>query len=555
MADPYVYSKFSLKAVVTTQSGDVTFNDVVRIASTFKLNDIPTAELQVAVGYEARSNRTKKATIHDNKNKLRPRDKVVVTLTITPSAGDQEKTESGEFVIFEGFLTGIGYNRAVNGASYHLDVVHWLDDLSNSAALNGNWFPNAPYDLAFNASCYAVTRSDGRLTATGAPRTPSGQSVPIFDSDGSTINKTNAERDLWAEVIKPVFTEIAQYAVPPDNRANTAAIEAFKRIPGRGKSFNTPLALDLSGLSDKNIQHSLRSALTTDALASFAHTSFWGKIIGEYASQFFFALAPGVEHALMIPFFGGLRWEAGKGKEIAADEYISANFNASMKQLLEAIIVYWPIHAGPHHQLGGSSPAVNAYAEPLGAYPPVTSGVDRPGLKLFKEPPSWISNNATWSCGTGASTAIKGSAIGDCTAPGTGDPNPPPGWLIDADAAREMRSSKVCQRFAHHWYKTELLGARYGHLSGKLRFDIAPGSIVRIEMPIKEIGSDGYMVAAVTAVSYIIDAEQMHAGTSFALGYIRTIEEDADEKISTTFAPLYKEGTAWHGGPLKTPSE
>jgi hypothetical protein len=555
MADPYVYSKFALKAIITTKSGDVTFDDVVSIGSTFKLNDIPTAELEVAVGYEARSNRTKKATIHDAKNKLRPRDKVVVTLTITPAAGDKEKTESGEFVIFEGFLTGIGYNRAINGASYHLHVVHWLDDLNNSSAINGNWFPNAPHDLAYNAACYATKRSDGNASVFDEPADQEGQSVPIFDSDGSTISKTNAEKDLWGDVIKPVLTEIAKYTVPPEKRENTAAIEAFKRIPGRGQRFNTPLALDLSGLSESNIQDSLRRALTNDALASFGYTSFWGKIEGEYASQFFFAVSPGVEHALMIPFFGGLRWEAGKGKEITADEYISANFNANMKQLLEAIVVHWPIHSGPNHESGGEGDTVDEFAEPLGAYPPVTPGIDRPGLKLFKEPPGWISNNSSWTGGTGASTGIKGSTPGDCMAPGTGDPNPPKDWLTAAKAARKMRSSNVCQRFAHHWYKTELLGARFGSLSGKLRFDIAPGSIVRIEMPIKEIGSDGYMVAAVTSVSYIIDAERMQAGTSFALGYIRTIEEDADEKISTTFAPLYKAGTAWHGGPLKTPSE
>ena len=555
MADPYVYSKFALKAVITTKSGDITFDDVVSIKSTFKLNDIPTAELQVAVGYEARSNQTKKATIHDAKKKLRPRDKVVVTLTITPSAGNEEKMEAGEFVIFEGLLTGIGYTRAINGANYQLHLVHWLDEINNSSAINGNWFPNAPYDLAYNAACYAAKRSDGTVGGIDEPADDDGQSVPIFDSAGEIITKANAETDMWAAVIKPALTAIAKYTVPPEKRENTAALEAFERIPGRGASFNTPLALDLSGLSEFNIEDSIRRALTNDALASFAYTSFWGKITGDYASQFFFALSPGIEHALMTPFFGGLRWEAGKGKAITADEYISANFNANMKQLLEAIVVYWPVQAGVNHDLGGENENVDEYAEPLGAYPEVNPDVDRPGLKLFKEPPSWIANNSSWAGGTGVSTGIKGHTPGDCMSPGTGDPNPPPGWLTEAKAASEMKTSNVCQRFAHHWYKTELLGQRYGELSGKLRFDIAPGSIVRIELPIKEIGSDGHMVAAVTAVSYMIDAEQSKAGTSFALGYIRTIEEDADEAISATFAPLYKEGTAWYGGPLKTPSE
>ena len=62
------------------------------------------------------------------------------------------------------------------------------------------------------------------------------------------------------------------------------------------------------------------------------------------------------------------------------------------------------------------------------------------------------------------------------------------------------------------------------------------------------------MVAAVTQVSYSINAERALAGTSFALAYVRTIEEDGDEKISATDPPLYQNGTAWFGGPLKTPA-
>lgn len=548
MADPYVYSKFSLKAVVTTKSGEVTFDDVVSITATFGLNDIPTASLTVAVGYEARSNGTKKATIHDAKKKLRPRDKVVVTLTISPEAGRLEKMESGTFVIFDGLLAGIGYQRASNGANYTLHLIHWLDELNNSSALNGNWMPNAPYDLAYNASCYALRRAEGTATSVD-----DGSSVPIMDDRGDIITQSNAETDMWGAVIKPLFQSIAKYPLPKDGQ-NTAALAALERIPGKAASISVPLSLDLSGLPDQHITDSLRSALTKDALESFAYTSFWGKIVGDYAAQFFFTLSPGVEHALAIPFFGGLRWKAGQGKEIAADEYSAASFNANMKQLLEAVMVYWPWKAGGNYEVGAEVETTDEFVQPLGSWPQVLDGVDRPGLKLFKEPPGWLVNVASWSGFAGATTGIKGQMPGDCLAPGTGETKPPGGWYTHAETAQQTQNSAVAERFAHHWYKTELLGQRYGELSGKLRFDIAPGSIVRIEMPIKEIGSDGYMVAAVTSVSYMINAESSLAGTSFVLGYLRTIEEDQDEEISATFAPLYKSGTAWFGGPLKTPA-
>jgi len=551
MAEPYVYSKFALKAVVTTKSGDVTFEDIVSISATFGLNSIPTATMVVAVGYDARSNQTKKATIHDAKAKFRPRDKVIVTLTITPEEGNREKMESGEFVIFEGMLAGTGYQRSSNSANYTMHLVHWLDELNNSSMLNGNWFPNAPYDLAFNAGCYAAA---AQASDAGIGQPSDALPVPAFDPDGQIINHENASTDLWGAVIKPVFESVANFDLPNDGK-NTAALDALSRIPGGAQGSAPLLGLNLDGLASHNMDEALRKALEVDALESFAYTSFWGKLIGHYAPQFFFAISPGVEHALAIPFFGGLRWKAGQGKEIAADEYSYANFNAHMTQLLETVTVFWPFNAAVGPELGLEINNVDSFAQPLGFYPISATGnenEDRPGLKLFKEPPTWIANIASWGGAAGATTGVKAQTPGDCMAPGTGDSNPSPDWFTQAEAAQAMTDSAVANRFAHHWYKTELLGQRYGELSGKLRFDIAPGSIVRIEMPIAEIGSDGYMVAAVTQVSYSINAERALAGTSFALAYIRTIEEDGDENISAASAPLYNDGIAWFGGALKT---
>ena len=128
--------------------------------------------------------------------------------------------------------------------------------------------------------------------------------------------------------------------------------------------------------------------------------------------------------------------------------------------------------------------------------------------------------------------------------------SPPPDWLLPADIAPAM-SNKVATRFAEHFYKSEFLSQRYGELSGKLRFDIAPGSIVKIELPTAEIESDGAMIAAVTQVSYAINAERALAGTSFGLSYIRTEDEDKDTTlVSQEYAPLYGEGNKWPGGPL-----
>lgn len=538
MSDPYVYVKrFSLKAEI----GSVTFNDVVSFSAKFALNDIPTASLVVAVGYDARSNNKKKATIHDNKSKLKPRDPVKITLSWDSSFGNKSKSEEGTFVIFKGFLAGIGYQRSHNNANYTLELTHWLDDLNNSSALNGNWFPGAPYALATNASFYALTMSEG---GSGSDE---GSTVPAIDINGDVINKGNAESDLWGLVIKPLFEKICNYPLPDDG-VNTAALEALKHITAPAK-----LPLNLDGLDSTGIDLSLRSALTKEALDSFAYTSFWNKLVGEYASMFFFAVSPGVETTKVVPFFAGLKWSAAEskgGKHIKADEYSYASFNASMKQFLESVMVFWPQQNDPMLGTGGQVQSTDSFSFPIASYPD-SGDSDKPGLRLFKEPPGWLANLSPWPIYSGATTGVKGKAPGDCMAPATGETNPPPSWLPPAEAASELKDSEICTRFAKHWYKTEVLSQRYGELSGKLRFDIAPGTTVKIDMPIQEIGADGSMIGYVTEVTYSINAERAVAGTSFKLSFLRTEDEDDEGLFTDKQPPLYKESGVWGGGNLK----
>lgn len=539
MAEPFAHQKFKLVADI---NGTI-FEDVVSFSSTYKLNDIPKASLVVAVGYEARSNRKKKATIHDAKKKIKARDPVTVTLTMfAAAAGDTSKVESGTFVIFKGIVAGLGYERAYNSANYTISLLHWLDDMNNSSALNGNWFPGAPHAMATNAAFYALSMTEG-----GAGSDPF-SSVPAIDISGEVINKGNAESDFWGKVIKPLFKKICTYPLPDDG-PNTAAIAALDRIDAP-----VPLALDLSGLDSANIELSLRYALTKESLDSFAYTSLWNKLWGEYASQFFFAVSPGAERSRVIPFFAGLQWSAAESKggvHIKGDDYHYATLNANMTQFIETIMVFWPQNSDPMLGTGGETQGFDDFSFPVASYPPVAGG-DKPGLRLFKEPPPWLANVSPWPIYSGASTGVKGKAPGDCMAPGEGEENPPPDWLPPPRASQELGGSGICERLAKHWYKSEVLSQRYGELQGKLRFDISPGTTVKIDMPINEIGDDGSMIGFVSSVSFSINAERASAGTSFGLSFLRTEEEDKEGIYTEKYPPLYKPATVWGGGPLVT---
>jgi hypothetical protein len=539
---PFLYSKFK----ITAEIGGTKFDDVVAISATFGLNSIPTATLTVAVGFDAKSGGSKKATIHTARPQLKPRDKAKVTLTIEAKglggtvAGAKE---AGTFTIFEGFLAGIGYQRSHNSANYVLQLVHWLDDLNNSSALNGDWHPNAPFLMASNAAWDALSGEGGGTFS----------SVPIIDSNESIITKGNIEGDLWESVIKEIFKKIANFDVPDGIRKNDAALKALDKMKS-----GTPLRLKVSDLNGYNIEQSVRTELTKDALESFAYTTFWDKLTGELGPSFFFAIAPAIEEAYVVPFFGGLKHDGKPEFTIKGDEYSYANFNATMTQLLECVMVFWPSQMDPMLGTGGQFRTTDRYAYPSGVYPPNPTNADKPGKKLYKDLPGWLTNMSPWPIMTGPTTGIKGKRPGDCLAPQTGESNPPPEWLLPPDIADAMAQggeNSVCGRFAHHWYKTEFLSQRYGELSGKLRFDIAPGSIVKIETPEMDVKQglikDKAMIGAVTSVSYVINAERALAGTSFTLAYIRTEEEDKDKDITNEHAPLYVEGTKWPGDKLK----
>jgi len=222
---PYVSAKFKVWAIVTTASGVIRFDDVVAVSASFALNTIPTASLVVAVGKNVITGEA--ATIHDAHARIKPRDKVIVKLQIIHGAGDDTKLLNGTYTIFDGFFVGIGYQRSQNQANYVLHLAHWLDDLNNSSAVNGNWFPSVPFDYAQSALYSKIAEVESY-----APN-------PTVADD--IVKPDLAQEDLWEKVIKPLFVRLA--GMPggliaqsskrknTDSGTNYAALNALASMP------------------------------------------------------------------------------------------------------------------------------------------------------------------------------------------------------------------------------------------------------------------------------------------------------------------------------------
>jgi hypothetical protein len=549
--EPFIRSEFTLKATI----GGIEFEDVVAISATFGMNMIPTATLTLATGREVRTNQP--ATIHTRIEDLEPRAEAEVTLTLKSNDGRTDKPiingmEDGTYVIFKGYYAGIGYQRSHSNASYTIHLIHWLDDLNCSAMLNGNWFPGVPHDLAQAASYHALNQltGDSQVYTAAAPFIDETSQEPITSKD-------NMEKDLWEKVIKEIFKRMARFMHPDaqcdDEQVkdeetakqlgkNGAALDALERIPGKAP-IPAKLPMNFGKLNEQLVEFSAHEGLTRMLTEGIGYNTFWAKLIGEVGPSFLFATSPSAEFANVIPFFPGLKKEY---QTIHGEEYNYANFNANVAHLIESINIYYAPQSSSGLYVGGDVPPVVNYCDPWGQYPPKDNKKFR-GNILMREPPVWLANPAFASLWV--STTALDPGAGSTTRPQSGRGSARKAPLRPKDVEQNVKESEVLDKFAEHWYKSAVLGQRYGELSGKFRLDIAPGSVVKINPPATAIENERTaMYASVTQVSYVINSEQHMAGTSFTLANIRTEKENDRDDFTAEKPPLYTE--AWSGGPL-----
>jgi hypothetical protein len=523
----------------------LTFEDVISVSATFALNTIPTASVVVAVG-RSFNDGVQDATIHKNKEKLKPREKAEVFVEISNLVGRQIGITPGKYKIFEGYVAGLGYQRSHNHANYVINLVHWLDDMNNSSAINGNWFPGVPHDWAQQA-LYDQIGPGGTLSAF----------TPTPSVSAEFASPDNLKSDIWEATIKPLLLAIAgfpsgkvQERDMPAGGAdikNDAAQKALERMPGKAPKYS-PLGLEIGGGAGacSNLPRSVSAYFSQSIGTSFAQNSMWAKLL-DYASQFFFAISPSVEWATPIPFCAGLRAVEGQAKKITAKEYNYANFNANMSMLLEAVYIHYPLASATNLPNGPPASQNLSFYYPWASFPDPKSGDPQPraGLKLFKNAPGWLSNLDPGYLITASAVQYRRDGLDVRGLVGGGG-----GCFENVKDAHTNQKSLV-KKLAEHWYYTEILQQRYGELAGPLRFDIAPGSILKIETPPRDRDLDDnnpFVCASVISVSYVVNSERATAGTSFTIAHQKTSAENQDPLYSVAKPPLYKQ--PWFLGPL-----
>lgn len=525
--------------------------EAVQYVASFELNSIPTCSLTVAVGRNVRTQEPAQA--HKTLGDVKLRNFISVKLKMQALGSDGGAPNfwpADEFPIFLGYVTGTGWKRSTSGAAFTIHAEHWLGDLNYSSAVSGSSHPGNPAAFTYPAGHRHMRLQSAGGELSGAPA-GSPLWVPHFE-DGE-ITASMAEDDLWARVLQPWLVAISQddpidkrLIGPEDPLGNDAAL-AILTGSGEGdekfeiKSENMGMSLD--GPNTVVLGNSIGMSLQKTRGENLFNTTLWGKVIGEWSPAYWFTVVPRVSDAIVAPFVGALAGQ--EWAVIKEGDYVQCDLHGAVPQALRAVGLHCPVEWITGANVNGGF--YDAQKGGLAAVWPQTD-MPRKGVVMMKDIPSWLADAVhSWRYGLVAEGVQPRQAIGNAA----GDPKDVgPAMDPPEDPNKSMSDyHSVLIDYAHQWFVLEQLKGRVGELSGRLRFDIAPGSQVKVEA-----GSDPFIQddalsqpfwASVSKVTYLINSEAQRAGTSFTLAHIRNEKENEDPFTSVERPPLYKEG--WRG--------
>jgi hypothetical protein len=543
----------------------------------FSLNSLPTAQFVVGVGkiinpetlsvLERATDTTRAQEFLHNllyfksvKARLRVRG------SYTP---DEVEWPEEDFILFDGYITGVLTTRAQSGLLVVLQCTHWLMDMNASSVLSGRFTASSGADI-LQSPQYDATNVGGGSEQSGAPNENVQQnisSVPQFTD--------LATEDLWVKSLKPLFRDIATNSnIIGGSKAPDFDPSCFDAESG---SEENKLALpriaegsDVSHFDDAYFSNvpslrfvdtikntiELSEGIETTASnilknGSLGSVSMWDALM--HASQMFhFTIIPLVQTAVCAPIATCLT--GAWFRTIKASEYYDLRANYAVTRMLRGILMDSRFLARtgvyedtPHAHGWGGCYMVDA-DDNLST---VLIEQAKRGAIEFCRPPEWLDLRGLIEATETTNTIPPGPAAVDAplvkgysnfshTMMGRKASAPEP--LPESTLKNTQR--EVGDLYCKSVYWERHLLFRTAELTGKLRFDVAAGSIIRIESLDGKLAADdgtegdpSYMFGMVTSVRTVINCQNGEAHTSLVLAYLRT---EAEKDFGTADHPLYK---------------
>ncbi len=546
----------------------------VNHSSSFALNKIPLASCAVAVGRDARS--LEAALIHTKFPEVK---KMLRARVILFPSGQWQASDFSDFdrpepgaggwdlagpqVIFDGYVTGIGYKKTRGTLRIIIHLIHWLSDLAFSSIFSNQSHPGNPANLTF--------RAVHKLLAAGTVGPGQKKNHMLRESVFDEIlSPQNIKADLWGKGLAEVMCkaselDLIQTGSPANCGGTTAkndfALAALARMEGTHSCSKTPYRwsspLTLGGLGTQGglLAKAMNRFVGSQYLRAWWATTIWDKLVHDIAPSFMFHIVPRVEDALVAPFVPGLRtpWQV----RVAANEIDKLYVTSYNRRPLRGVGIYADRKAGTVNGGGDQPQAQIVTLRGIGGC--CMPDPNAKGMMLLRRAPGWLSNVPDFANPAGRTVlgrepggAVK--ATGSATTPFVA------ALGVAAGNSRRFEASKATgelyDNLACYVYMLEILRGRSGMVSGKFRLDIAPGSTVNFtDIGDQHIASGGVDLASpsiycsVMKVSNALDAEMGKASTVFSIAHVRTETENGDVRTSIAAHPMY-DGVVFPGAPL-----
>lgn len=508
---------------------------ITHLTLRFPLIGIATADFILAVGYDVKTGVL--AAINQTQgleNQVRVSCYVKVSGANPDFSGDTSRRwddagTGGQFRIWDGLVVSPGYTVSRENNSYTLHSQHWIAELDSATLTSGSFISNAAENL---------------LVQYGMP-TSNNQTAPNTIVALQAAAKGHPPGDIWEDVVKPMML----YLMTPSDGTGSGLLRgqmwvntlnnlssACKRPGDPGAAdpeIGNKLAVNLLNTRFNNATQIIKGNLNFPysdyaadmrtymamALATNFGTSYCLEKIFNAASIGMFKLVHNVESATLAPCNPVLNQKL-IWRDINASEYTHIRGQGSMPRKVAGVGLISSNPYLPYTQNSTKGFIVGAFRRSID------------GQFILARAPSWLHyrNPPSNIDFTNLRTVTQ-----------KGQPSPPV-----AARAVAVEQEMGC-RIARQYYYEEVYRNRSADLYGRLRFDICPGSVVRVKTagpPLPQFS--GYLHANVAMTIIQIDCNDPKAQTILGLSHMRP-EETTDWADETH--PLYTD-QAWQGSPL-----
>lgn len=512
---------------------------LVALEMMYAVNTIPQAQLTLPLGRSVKTLQVPdiKGTVDNSGGMVKAKIFLVAKYQRTNTSTWNEDPQ----VIFEGYIAGYGA-RQMRGSAYStLTLIGWLADLQFSSMLSKNLTPShaSPYGY----SAVTATSEFPSLASGGTSIPKTYYTSGLYGSGLEAKVQEDVWRGIYASLIDitagDLLTELDIAAAGTDGTiegGNDSAVAALGRI----LRTETPLKLKSGSSSSNGIAKAIATDIGMAPIQELLNSTFWDRIISKFCHSYMFSIVPRAVDALAVPAQPGLRdtfrvSDSTAEHTITADQYDQLQTGGVITQPVRAVIMTMSSDPGAGGVHGPGK-------ENQGVYEP--DGAPKTGRVLFSSAPSFMSAKLLSEF-----DAIKATQKLPSSGVNAPDSQPTDNGIAELEKLK-TESAQFSNLYARAMYAQEAARGISMSLSGRLRFDIAPGSVISVQGKAEKFIAEedifgSTLVGFVNSVSVNINAESRAASTAFKLSHVRTSEQNATDLFSVAAHPLYENN--WPG--------